>query len=88
MKIKNKENEFYIVFNEKKAKLVYEIKNGVLDIKKVFVPKEKRGKGLAKKLTKKCFEYAKENKLKVKLTCSYVKNKFMPEHKNYQNITV
>ena len=51
----------------------YEPYNGGIDITHTIVPKPIGGRGIAADLVKEALEYAKENRLKVIPTCSYVK---------------
>jgi len=55
------------------ANLDYEItrRGTCLDMMHVFVPENLRRRGIAKLLVKKAVDYARENNLKVKASCSY-----------------
>ena len=59
------------------AVLDYEKKGTVLDIYHVFVPEGMRSQGVAEKLTEAAFRFARTEGLRVKPTCSYVRNVFM-----------
>lgn len=79
--------KFYIdLGNKEEALLAYMIVNDIMDIHRTFVPESHRGEGLAEKLARKAFEYAKKKKLKVIATCDYVKNKFLERHQEYKKM--
>lgn len=63
----------YIVNNEVKGVLEFEIKDGVADIFHTFVDEDLRGKGIAGELVKKAFEYFEKMDYKVVCSCSYAK---------------
>ncbi|CAI7925159.1 unnamed protein product [Closterium sp. NIES-54] len=48
------------------------VKRGVMDITHTYVPASRRGEGLAARLCEAACDYAKENGLYVRPTCSYV----------------
>ena len=48
----------------------------LIDIMHVFVPDKMRGKGVAEKLTRRGIEIASRLGIKVRPTCSYVKDTF------------
>ena len=86
IKIEHKEGEFFTVINGKKAVLDYTIDGKKMAIFHTFTDPELRGQGLAEKLTQAAFEYAKKNGLRVVPTCSYVKDTFLPKHKEWDKI--
>lgn len=83
-----KSQRFYIEFGENEASLTYNLDNNILEILSVNTPPELREKGLAEKITLYAFNYAKENNLKVKPTCPYVKNKFLKDHHEFDDLLV
>ncbi|XP_035670413.1 protein NATD1-like [Branchiostoma floridae] len=68
--------EFYIRMEREsteKAILQYDMyRKGYVDFYHTFVPEVYRGKGLAKHLAKAALDYAVEEDLKMKLTCTYL----------------
>ncbi|XP_066269774.1 protein NATD1-like [Branchiostoma lanceolatum] len=68
--------EFYIKMDRtsaEKAILQYDMyRKGYVDFYHTFVPEVYRGKGLAKHLAKAALDYAVEEDLKMKLTCTYL----------------
>ena len=46
----------------------------------IEVPSECRGKGVAMPFAKACFDYAKEHNWKVKVTCTYLREKFLGQY--------
>lgn len=53
------------------AYVKYESFNGGIDITHTFVPKSLEGRGIAGALVKCAYDFARENDLRVKNTCSY-----------------
>jgi predicted GNAT family acetyltransferase len=53
------------------AELVYERRDGVLDVQHTYTPPALRGRDLAARLTEAAFAYAREQGLKVVPTCPY-----------------
>ena len=51
--------------------------SGTIDLNHTFVPKEMRGRGIAKALCDRAFMYAEKHSFKVIPSCSYVKDTYM-----------
>ncbi|MGC8669849.1 MAG: GNAT family N-acetyltransferase [Candidatus Micrarchaeia archaeon] len=66
-----KDCRFYI--DKEGAELLYGIREGVMYIYHVYVPKELRDHGIAEQLADAAFEFAIKNNMKVKPECSYIK---------------
>jgi len=81
-----KGNRFVIEIEGREALLAYSQEENVLDFYRTFVPEELRGQGLAEKVVKAAFEYAREKGLKVRPSCSYVSGAFLKRHKEYQTL--
>ncbi|GBG82703.1 hypothetical protein CBR_g36233 [Chara braunii] len=60
----------------------------VLNLRHTYVPPRKRGLGLAASLCFFAFDFAKKNNLVVLPTCSYIKDTFLPQHPEFQDIVV
>ena len=83
-----KDGRFFVEINTDKHKILqaelHYIKQGnVMDIHHTFVPEELRGKGLAEKLAKSAFDYAKKYNMKIKPTCSYIEDTFLKAFRIY-----
>ena len=63
--------KFFTIIDDLEAYVLYSIDDEKLTIHSTYVPKLLEGKGIASKLTKECYEYAKSKKLKPAATCSY-----------------
>jgi len=66
-------NVFVVEVDGKEAYLRYALRSkDVIDFVYTYTPPELRGKGLAEKIVKEGFNFAKENKLRVIPTCPYI----------------
>lgn len=83
--IKNK-HRFQSEIEDQKAYLSYKKQDSnTMECYETFVPKERRGQGVAAQLAKEALSYAKSNDLTVKSTCSYVKS-YIDKHEEFQDI--
>lgn len=71
------------IINGERAYVIYEIYDGSLDVRKTLVPPALGGQGIAGKLVKFAYDYAKEQGLKCIATCSYAV-KWLERHPEYQ----
>ena len=71
-------NEVYLLYAEDKE---------TIDLYSTFTPKQLRGQGLAEKVVRFAFDYAKEKNLKVIPGCWYVR-KFLEKHPEYHEIVL
>lgn len=74
---------FELVIDNTRAFVTYEIYDGGLDIRKTLVPEALAGQGLASKLVKAAYDYAREQNLKCIATCSYAV-KWLERHPEYR----
>ncbi|MBI4388424.1 MAG: N-acetyltransferase [Candidatus Omnitrophica bacterium] len=81
-----KTRKFFVTFGMEEAVLNYRLGGNVIDFYHTFVPELGRGKGIAEKLVKAGFEYAREQKLKVIPTCPYISGAFLSRHPQYQSL--
>ncbi len=79
-----KSRKFFVMLESEEAVLNYHLQENVIDFYHTFVPESGRGKGIAEKLVKAGFEYAREQKLKVIPTCPYISGTFLNRHPEYQ----
>ena len=75
-----------MVVEGQEALLAYSQKGNLLDFHHTFVPESLRGRGLAEKVVKAGFDYAKEKGLKVLPTCPYISGPFLARHKEYRSL--
>lgn len=88
MEIKQGNNVFYIGESENNriAEITYVYINPqAINVNHTFVDPSLRGEGVARKLMDKVVEYAKENNLKIKPTCSYAVKVF-PRYPEYEDL--
>lgn len=83
-----KGKRFVMEVEGREALLSYSQEGDTLDFYRTFVPEELRGQGLAEKVVKAAFEYAREKGFKVQPSCSYVSGAFLKRHKEYQDLVV
>ena len=80
-------NRFEIPLEEADpATLDYEIpEDGVLDLKRTFVPEEARGEGVASDLVRQALEWARDHGYEVIPTCSFVED-YIDRHDEWRGI--
>ena len=69
------------------ACLMYRLSDMVVDLYHTYVPEVFRGRGIAEKLCKAAFEYAKANRLRVIPSCSYISDAYLKRHPEYESLT-
>ncbi|MCO6490041.1 MAG: N-acetyltransferase [Phaeodactylibacter sp.] len=84
------DGRFHIAFDEHDdAVLNYEERkdnnHSVLDFKHTFVPEPLRHRGIASKIVKTAFEYARDRQMKVAPTCPFVES-YLDEHEEYAHL--
>lgn len=77
---------FRVQVSGQEAVLAYRMSGTTMDMYHTFVPEAARGKGLAEKLVKAGFEYAKANGLTVVPTCPYISGAYLKRHTEYQSL--
>ncbi|MEM3181435.1 MAG: GNAT family N-acetyltransferase [Candidatus Micrarchaeaceae archaeon] len=84
--IKHEKGKFYEKTEHGEAVLLYKpAGKGKINIYHTFVPDEDRGKGIAERLARAAFEYAKEKKLKVIPGCTYI-SYFVEKHDEVKSV--
>lgn len=68
------------------AVLDYVLASGVMDMNHTFVPTSFRGKGVAGLLADEAFKYARSKGYKVKATCSYISQTYLPKNTQYADL--
>ncbi|GGI93181.1 GNAT family N-acetyltransferase [Legionella impletisoli] len=83
-----KNQRFYVEVDNKQSELKYKkINEETLDYFTTFVPEEQRGQGIAADITEFALQYAKDNQLKVRPSCPFVKS-YVKDHADYQDLVV
>jgi len=82
------EGNFGTRLDDEYAYLSYSRKAGALSLDRVFVPPSQRGKGIAEALTRAAFQYCRKNDRKVIPVCPYIKDKFLPEHPEWNDLVI
>ena len=76
---------FAATINGNEAYLEYAMRENKINFLHTYTPPQLRGKGLAGKIVKFAFEYAKENNLRVIPTCPYI-GTFLERHEQYKEL--
>ena len=79
-------HRFYVKLGQYEAALSYARRDNVLDFYHVYVPESHRGRGLAGRICKAAFEYARAEGLKVVPTCPFISGEFLPRFPQYQDL--
>jgi len=69
------------------ACLMYRLAGKEIDLYHTYVPEVFRGRGMAEKLCKAAFEYAKTEGLAVIPSCSYISDAYLKRHPEYEPLT-
>lgn len=77
-------HRFVVEIRGQEAYLAYTQQGNVLDFYHTLVPETLRGQGLAEKVVKAGFDYAKEKGFKVLPTCAYVSGTFLKRNEQYR----
>lgn len=80
-------SRFCVKLRGDEARLMYRQTGRQLELYHTYVPEVFRGKGIAEKLCKAAFEYAKANDLTVIPSCSYVSGAYLKRHPEYEPLT-
>ena len=80
-------SRFVVTLQGYEALLMYRRDGGQLDLYHTYVPEVFRGKGVADRLCKAAFEYAKTHRLTVTPSCSYISGAYLKRHPEYQPLT-
>jgi len=84
--IHEKENERFVIYTEGNEVYVeYTMRNNEIDLNHTYTNPALRGKGLAAHVVRAALEFAKENNLKVRPTCSYVQS-FIAKNEEYKKL--
>ena len=80
-------SRFVVKLQGYEALLMYRRDSDQLDLYHTYVPEVFRGKGMAERLCKAAFEYAKARRLTVIPSCSYISGAYLKRHPEYQPLT-
>ena len=80
-------SRFCVKLQGYEACLMYRLTGNELDLYHTYVPEVFRGRGIAEKLCKAAFEYAKDRHLTVIPSCSYISEAYLKRHPEYAPLT-
>ena len=80
-------SRFYLALEGHEARLLYRRAGKEIDLYHTFVPEAVRGRGLAEKLCRAAFEYAKAEHLTVIPSCPYISAAYLRRHPEYEPLT-
>ena len=78
---------FCVALEGYEACLMYRQSGKEIDLYHTYVPEVFRGKGMAEKLCKAAFEYAKAEGLTVIPSCSYISGAYLKRHPEFEPLT-
>ena len=78
---------FCVALEGYEACLMYRQSGKEIDLYHTYVPEVFRGRGMAEKLCKVAFEYAKAEGLTVIPSCSYISGAYLKRHPEYEPLT-
>ncbi len=77
-------NRFCVKLKGYEACLMYREQAGAIDLYHTYVPEVFRGRGLAERLCRTAFEYAKQHHLTVIPSCAYIADYYLRRHPEYE----
>lgn len=77
---------FVLTVEEQEAYVAYKQDGSTLDFNHTFVPPSLRGRGLAERVVRAGFEYAKQHGLTVRPSCPYVSGAFLRRHPEWRSV--
>ncbi|MBI3996355.1 MAG: N-acetyltransferase [Candidatus Omnitrophica bacterium] len=80
-------SKFFVKLQGYEACVMYRLNGKSIDLYHTYVPEVFRGRGIAEKLCKAAFEYAKAKQLTVIPSCSYISDAYLKRHKEYEPFT-
>lgn len=80
-------SRFCVKLEGYEACLMYRLHGKAIDLYHTYVPEVFRGRGIAEKLCKAAFEYAKAQQLAVIPSCSYISGAYLKRHPEYEPLT-
>jgi predicted GNAT family acetyltransferase len=80
-------SRFSVKLEGYEACLMYRRSGQEIDLYHTYVPEVFRGRGVAERLCKAAFEYARANQLTVVPSCSYVADAYLRRHPEYEPLT-
>ena len=80
-------HRFCVTLQGYDACLMYRRSGREIDLYHTYVPEVFRGRGVAERLCRAAFEYAKANHLTVIPSCSYISGAYLKRHPEYEPLT-
>lgn len=80
-------SRFCVKLQGYEACLMYRQSGNEINLYHTYVPEVFRGRGMAEKLCKAAFEYAKAQQLTVIPSCSYISEAYLKRHSEYEPLT-
>ncbi len=77
---------FLVKLQGYEACLMYRLSGQEVDLYHTYVPEVFRGRGIAEKLCKAAFDYAKAEGLTVIPSCSYISEAYLKRHREYESL--
>ncbi len=77
-------SRFCVKLEGYEACLMYRLTGHEIDLYHTYVPEVFRGRGIAERLCKAAFEYAKAKGLTVLPSCSYIADAYLKRHPEYE----
>ena len=71
--------------NGQTAVIEYRLRDGLIDLTHTYVPPELEGQGIAASLARYALDYAREQSLKVRPSCSYIRV-YIQRHPEYGDL--
>ncbi len=73
VRVEHEPGRFFARVDGEEAELVYELRDGLLDVQHTYTPPALRGRDIAARLTDAAFAYARAHALRIVPTCPYTR---------------
>lgn len=81
-----KNQRFFLKLGSDEAFLAYDKQGMVLDFSYIYTPVHQRNRGVAGRILKAAFEYAREEGYRVIPSCPIIRYEFLPRFTKYQDL--
>lgn len=79
--------KFFLFIEGRESHLLYELEGNIMDLAHTYVAEEDRGRQVAENLVKAALQYARDHRLKVIPSCSYIA-RYVERHPEWNELVL